>query len=92
MSKAKPNRRFDDLFQAVNRDRSNSAFLEDNRVEEKSKQSKSTDPQYKRTTIYIRKSLHRQLKAAAAAQEREMSEIIEEMVENYIKFCFRSKR
>lgn len=57
---------------------------------EQSKQSKSTNPEYKRTTIYLRKVLHRKLKASAAAQEREMSEIIEEMVENYLKFRYHS--
>jgi hypothetical protein len=46
--------------------------------------SKSTDPGYTRTTIYLPKQLHRQLKAAAVAQERQMSDIVAELVEQWL--------
>ena len=90
MGKAKRSSRFDDRLKAAG-EHKNLPLLEDQLAEGQRKQSKSTDPQYKRTTIYLRKSLHRQLKAAAAVQEREMSEIIEEMVANYIKFSFHQR-
>ncbi|AUT00524.1 CopG family transcriptional regulator [Nostoc sp. CENA543] len=47
--------------------------------------TKSTDPAYARTTIYLPKQLHRQLKAAAVAQERQMSDIVAELVEQWLK-------
>ena len=85
MNKPNQTSRFDDLFQT--------AYQEHQVFDQQppSKQSKSTNPEYKRTTIYLRKMLHRKLKATAAEQEREMSEIIEEMVENYLKFRYHSK-
>ncbi|MEA5569063.1 CopG family transcriptional regulator [Anabaena sp. UHCC 0399] len=46
--------------------------------------TKSTDPAYTRTTIYLPKQLHRQLKAAAVAQERQMSDIVAELVEQWL--------
>ncbi|HEY9607148.1 MAG TPA: ribbon-helix-helix protein, CopG family [Allocoleopsis sp.] len=49
------------------------------------KKSKSTDPDYVRTTVYLPKRLHKQLKAAAADEEREMSEILEGLVEQWLK-------
>ncbi len=47
-------------------------------------QSKSTSPDYTRTTIYLPKQLHRQLKATAASQERQMSDILTELVEQWL--------
>ena len=88
MSKANQSSRFDDFFQSASQE-PQSVFSEP--PPEQSKKSKSTSPEYKRTTIYLRKALHRKLKATAADQDREMSEIIEEMVENYLKFRCRSK-
>ncbi|MBD2361110.1 CopG family transcriptional regulator [Anabaena minutissima FACHB-250] len=46
--------------------------------------TKSTDPAYTRTTIYLPKQLHRQLKAVAASQERQMSDIVAELVEQWL--------
>lgn len=55
-------------------------------VEKKlTKKSKSTDPDYVRTTVYLPKRLHKQLKVAAADEEREMSEILEGLVEQWLK-------
>ena len=87
MNKANQTSRFDDLFQTTYQEHQVCAEQQP----DQSKQSKSTNPEYKRTTIYLRKTLHRKLKATAAEQEREMSEIIEEMVENYLKFRYHSK-
>lgn len=47
--------------------------------------SKSTDPDYIRTTVYLPKQLHKQLKATAANDEREMSEIAEEAIAQYLE-------
>lgn len=49
------------------------------------RKSKSTDPDYVRTTVYLPKQLHKQLKAAAADEEREMSDIVKELVEQWLK-------
>jgi hypothetical protein len=38
-----------------------------------------------RTTVYLPKRLHKQLKVAAADEEREMSEILEGLVEQWLK-------
>lgn len=46
--------------------------------------SKGKDPEYQRTTVYLPKTLHRKLKAAALEDEREMSEIIEELIEQWL--------
>lgn len=49
-----------------------------------SKKSKSSNPEYMRTTVYLPKKLHRQLKSAAANEEKEISEIVEELVTNWL--------
>jgi hypothetical protein len=46
--------------------------------------SKSTDPAYTRTTIYLPKQVHRQLKTVAASQERQMSDIVTELIEQWL--------
>ncbi|MEB3308816.1 MAG: CopG family transcriptional regulator [Snowella sp.] len=46
--------------------------------------SKSKDPAYKRTTVYLPADVHRKLKVKAAEQEREMSEIISKLVVNWL--------
>jgi hypothetical protein len=46
--------------------------------------SKSKDPTYQRTTIYLPKAMHRRLKAAAATEDKEMSAIVEELVEQWL--------
>ena len=47
--------------------------------------SKTKDPNYTRTTIYLPKMLHRKLKARAAEEGQEMSEIVETLVEEWLK-------
>jgi hypothetical protein len=46
--------------------------------------SKSKDPDYQRTTVYLPKSLHKRLRAVAFAEEREMSDVIEELVAQWL--------
>ena len=79
MTKKKDGSQFDDLFEAVK-----------GRAEEipqptEKKQGKGNNPDYVRTTFYLPKQLHRQLKAAALDEEREMSEIVEELVDGWLK-------
>lgn len=81
MNKEKDSTRFDALFDTVKpkeqtREPTNSKPV---------RKSKSTDPDYVRTTVYLPKQLHKQLKAAAADEEREMSDIVKELVEQWLK-------
>lgn len=80
MNKKKTSR-FDDLIDAA-RSRQQRDKLQP--VDYKpSSSSKSTNPDYTRTTIYLPKQLHRQLKAAAASQDRQMSDIVTELIEQW---------
>jgi hypothetical protein len=82
MSKKKDSSsRFDALFGAAKQKEQTPAPAD----QKPAKKSKSTDPDYIRTTVYFPKRLHKQLKAAAADEEREMSEILEELVELWLK-------
>jgi hypothetical protein len=79
--------RFDDLFGAAR-----SSSLEQESVTTANDLtnvlkplSKSTDPDYIRTTVYLPKQLHKQLKATAANEEREMSEIAQEAIAQYLE-------
>ncbi|QLE58412.1 CopG family transcriptional regulator [Nostoc sp. TCL26-01] len=74
--------RFDDLIDAA-RSRQQRDQPASN-VEQTTAQSKSTDPAYTRTTLYLPKQLHRQLKASAVAQERQMSDIVAELIEQWL--------
>jgi hypothetical protein len=80
MSKKKDGSRFDELFGAVRGEAT--AKQPDSKPTRK---SKSTDSDYVRTTVYLPKRLHKQLKAAAADEEREMSDILEQLVEQWLK-------
>lgn len=81
MNKKKTSR-FDDLIDAA-RSRHQRDKLQP--VDDKPTSStKSTSPDYTRTTIYLPKQLHRQLKAAAASQDRQMSEIVTELIEQWL--------
>ncbi|MBW4561556.1 MAG: CopG family transcriptional regulator [Mojavia pulchra JT2-VF2] len=82
MNNKKKTSRFDDLIDAA---RSRQHRDKPQPTEDKpASLSKSTDPDYTRTTIYLPKQLHRQLKAAAASQERQMSDIMTELVEQWL--------
>ncbi|MDZ7959613.1 MAG: CopG family transcriptional regulator [Aulosira sp. DedQUE10] len=82
MNNKKKNSRFDDLIDAARsrQQRDNPQLIED----KPTSLSKSTDPDYIRTTIYLPKQLHRKLKATAAFQERQMSDIMTELVEQWL--------
>jgi predicted DNA-binding ribbon-helix-helix protein len=78
----KKSSRFDELIDAArSRQQRDNLQLK----EEQSTGTKSTDPNYTRTTIYLPKQLHRQLKSVAASQERQMSDIVTELVEEWLK-------
>jgi hypothetical protein len=82
LNNKKKSGRFDDLIDAARsrQQRDQSPLIED----KPTNYSKSTDPDYTRTTIYLPKQLHRQLKATAAAQERQMSDILTQLVEQWL--------
>ncbi|WP_414623306.1 CopG family transcriptional regulator [Calothrix sp. CCY 0018] len=82
LSKKKASR-FDELIDAARsrQNRDNSQELTEEKVTFK---SKSTDPDYVRTTVYLPKKLHRSLKLAAAADDRQMSDIMTELLEKWL--------
>ena len=49
-----------------------------------SKKAKSANPDYTRTTVYLPKKMHKLLKAIALDEEREMSSIVEELIETWL--------
>ena len=80
MTKKKDSSRFDDLFGAVK-----GRAEEQSKQPEEKKKAKGSDPDYIRTTVYLPKQLHRRLKAAALDEEREMSEIVEDLVSQWLE-------
>lgn len=82
MSKKKVSR-FDELIDAA-RSRQKRDKRQELNEEKSTLKSKSTDPDYVRTTVYLPKKLHRQLKLAAATEERQMSDIMAELVEKWL--------
>ena len=48
------------------------------------KKAKSVNPDYTRTTVYLPKKMHKQLKAIALEEEREMSSIVEELIDTWL--------
>ena len=49
-----------------------------------SKIAKSANPNYMRTTVYLPKKMHKKLKAIALEEEKEMSSIVEELIEAWL--------
>jgi hypothetical protein len=82
MSK-KPSSRFDDLFSAA-RSQTQETASEQTKASP-TKKSKSRDPDYVRTTIYLPKGLHQKLKIAAVQGDKDMSEIIEGLVDAWVQ-------
>jgi ABC-type iron transport system FetAB ATPase subunit len=82
MTQKKDGSRFDDLFGAVSRSRADDTPP---LPAQEKKRAKGSNPDYVRTTIYLPKQLHRQLKAAALDEEQEMSEIIEELIHQWLE-------
>ena len=90
MSTKKEGSRFDNLFGAARSGKAadateSSDTQTSNTTEHLDIQtSKSKDPTYQRTTIYLPKAMHRRLKAAAANEDKEMSAIVEELLEQWL--------
>jgi len=88
MTKKKDGSRFDHLFSAAKTPLPTSETPPPTEAtpttEPLSKKSKSSDPDYMRTTVYLPKKLHRRLKSVAADEEKEISEIVEELVANWL--------
>jgi len=90
MSSKKEGSRFDNLFGAARSGKTakTSEHLDtqtsDTTEHLNVQMSKSKDPGYQRTTIYLPKAMHRRLKAAAANEEKEMSAIVEELLEQWL--------
>jgi hypothetical protein len=74
--------RFDDLIDAarIRQQRDILPNIEDTLTSK----SKSTNPEYVRTTLYLPKKLHKQLKAKALFQDRQMSDIVTELIEGWL--------
>ena len=91
MSTKKEGSRFDNLFGAARSSKAadtteSSDTQTSNTTEHLDIQtSKSKDPTYQRTTIYLPKTMHRRLKAAAANEDKEMSAIVEELLEQWLE-------
>lgn len=47
--------------------------------------AKHRNPNVQRTTLYLPKTLHRKFKAAAVKEDREMSEIMEELIQRWLE-------
>ena len=88
MTKKEPTR-FSGLFKAANVEKPNEAIdapsPKTREQEPSARKGKSSDPDYKRTTIYLSKQLHKRLKAAATDEEREISEIVEQLVSAWLE-------
>ena len=48
------------------------------------KRAKSTDPNYMKFTTYVRKSTHRAAKLRAVGEGRELSEVVEELISQWV--------
>jgi hypothetical protein len=82
MSQKKKVSRFDDLIDAVrHRQQRDDLPSVGDKVDVK---SKSTDPNYIRTTVYLPKQLHKRMKATALSQDKQMSDVIAELIEEWL--------
>ena len=87
MSK-KDNSRFDALFGAARSPKpaeQQSTPDTPEQAEKDDRLSKGKNPDYQRTTLYLPKQMHRKFKAAAAEDEREMSEIMETLIQQWLE-------
>jgi hypothetical protein len=82
MNMKKKTSRFDDLIDAA-RSRQQRDELSSGEAKLDAK-SKSTDPNYIRTTIYLPKQLHKRMKSTALSQDKQMSDVIAELVEQWL--------
>ena len=89
LSQEKENR-FDGLMKSVShkkKDRSETANGDKSTSKHlniQTSKSKSTNPDYIRTTFYLPKKIHKQLKAIALEEETEMSSIVEELIATWL--------
>jgi hypothetical protein len=77
----KDSSRFDQLFNAARKAPESS---EGKPLAKSTRKSKSSDPDYIRTTVYLPKSLHKKLKSAAIEKEQDMSTIVEKLVREWL--------
>jgi hypothetical protein len=79
--------RFDGLFSVARSKAETDAFAQTSKPTRHLdvQTSKSSNPDYQRTTLYIPKSLHKQFKAAAVTDEKDMSDIMTELIQDWIK-------
>jgi hypothetical protein len=84
MSNKKKTSRFDELIDvARNRvERDKAEVIQDKAA----RVTKSTDPEFTRTTIYLPKHLHRQLKVFSASLDKQMSDVVIELIEEWLKY------
>jgi hypothetical protein len=82
MTDKKKTSRFDELINAALTRKQRDNILHTN--EKPTRNTKSTDPNYTRTTVYLPKQLHRQLKATAADEDKQMSDIIIQLLEEWL--------
>lgn len=86
MSKKDSGSRFDALFGAARNKVSEQLTPEQPAVDEGDRpQAKGKDPNYQRTTLYLPKALHRKFKAAALEEDREMSAIMEDLIQQWLE-------
>ena len=85
MSKKSPENRFQGLMGSLGKAPSQIATDTDAASEPSTAPiAKSKSKDYQRTTVYLPKALHRRLKAAALTEDREISDIIETLVSEYL--------
>ena len=71
---------------ATEADASNQNISTSKRLNSQTFKAKSSNPDYTRTTVYLPKKMHKKLKAIAVDEEREMSSIVEELIETWLSF------
>lgn len=75
--------RFDTLFNEAGASQTDLSQTEAAKTSSSKQTTKSTDPSYTRATIYLPKEMHRRIKVAAIVEEREMSDIVAEAINQY---------
>lgn len=63
----------------------NSNVQTSDNLDNQTSKAKSSNPDYTRTTLYLPKKMHKKLKAIAVEEEREMSQIVEELLSAYLE-------
>lgn len=80
------NSRFDALFGAAKQGKGNEQSSDIQTSKQVDAQmSKSKDPDFQRTTIYMPRTLHRRFKAAVAIRDEDMSDIVTLLVEQWLE-------